>query len=200
DPDKEHEIGELDTRYPFDPTLMSSVPSVIRTGRSDWNPNMSDQDLADAARGPGHEGLLRQLGTNSYIIAPIVSRDHVFGAISLVRAESSDSYTDADLSVAEELARCAGTAIENARLYAEAKSAVAARDQVLAIVSHDLRNQLGVIAMGADLLARKTEAGVTGNDLAKPIETIRRTTSTMQHLVGDLLDMASIEAGKLSFQ
>ena len=200
DPNKEHEARELDGRYPFDPTLMSSVPHVIRTGRPDWNPDVSEQDLAGAARGTGHEGLLRQLGTKSYIIAPIVSRDQVFGAISLVRAESSRSYSDADLNLAEELGRRAGTAIENARLYAEAKSAVDARDQILAIVSHDLRNQLGVIAMGADVLARKTEAGVTSGDLTKPIETIRRTTSTMQHLLGDLLDMASIEAGRFSFQ
>jgi len=200
DPDKEHQVQELETRYPVDPTLMSSVPHVIRTGRSDWNPDMSTQDLAGAARGPGHETLLRQLGTKSYIIAPIVSRAHVFGAISLVRADSSPGYSETDLGLAEDLARCAGTAIENTRLYAEARRAVAARDQVLAIVSHDLRNQLGVIATGADLLARKTEAGVTGSDLAKPIETIRRTASTMQHLLGDLLDMASIEAGTFSFQ
>ena len=200
DPDKEHQVRELETGYPFDPTLMSSVPQVIRTGRSDWNSDMSTQDLAGAARGPGHETLLRQLGTKSYIIAPIVSRAHVFGAISLVRADSSPGYSETDLGLAEDLARCAGTAIENTRLYAEARRAVAAREQVLAIVSHDLRNQLGVIATGADLLARKTEAGVTGSDLAKPIETIRRTASTMQHLLGDLLDMASIEAGTFSFQ
>jgi len=199
-PDKEREVRDLDRGDSLDPTLMASVPQVIRTGRSEWKPDMSDQDLAAAARGPGHEALLRQLGTRSYIVAPMVAHDRVFGAISLVRTEASRPYSDADLVLAEELARCAGTAIENARLYAEARNAVAARDQVLAVVSHDLRNQLGVIAMGADLLARKTEEDGASGDLARPIETIRRTTKTMQHLVGDLLDMASIEAGTFSHQ
>jgi signal transduction histidine kinase/putative methionine-R-sulfoxide reductase with GAF domain len=200
DPDKEHQVQELDTRYPFDPSAMSSVPRVIQTGRCDWKPEMSGQDLTNAARGPGHEALLQELGTKSYIIAPIAVRDRVFGAISLVTGESRRRYSEADVMLAEELGRCAATAIENARLYAEAQRAVAARDQVLAIVSHDLRNQLGVIGMGADLLARKTDAAGTGGDLTKPIETIRRTTSTMQHLLDDLLDMASIEAGRLSFE
>src|SRR5262249_40209369 len=80
--DKEQQVRDLNRGHPFDPTLMSSVPSVIRTGRSEWNPEMSDQDVAKAARGPGHETLLRGLGTRSYIIAPIASHDQIFGAIS----------------------------------------------------------------------------------------------------------------------
>jgi signal transduction histidine kinase/putative methionine-R-sulfoxide reductase with GAF domain len=200
DPNKEHRVRELDSRYPFDPALMSSVPRVIRTGRSEWNPEMSDEDLAAAGRGPGHALLLRELGTRSYIIVPIAVRDHVFGAISLVRGDSGRRYSDADLTLGEELGRRAATAIENARLYAEAQKAVAARDQVLAIVSHDLRNQLGVIGMGANLLEKNADAAGTSGDLTKPIDTIRRTTDTMQHLLHDLLDMASIEAGQLSFE
>src|SRR5262245_26933634 len=199
-PDKEQRVRELDNRYPFDPSAMSSVPHVIRTGRYEWNPDMSDQAVGHAARGPGHESLLRELGTKSYIIAPIASRDRVFGAISLVTGESGRRYSDADVKLVEELGRCAATAIENARLYAEAQKAVAAREQILAIVSHDLRNQLGVLGVGANLLARKVEAAAASDELTKPIETLRRTTNTMQHLLDDLLDMASIEAGKLSFE
>ena len=200
DPDKERYVRELDKRYPFAPNLMSSVPHVIRTGRYEWSPDMSDQSLAHAARGPGHGSLLRELGTKSYIIAPIASRNRVFGAISLVMGESGRRYSDADLTLAEELGRCAGIAIENARLYGEAQKAVAAREQVLAIVSHDLRNQLGVIGMGANLLSRKAEAAGASGDLTRDIQTIRRTANAMQHLLGDLLDMASIQAGSLSFE
>jgi len=73
------------------------------------------------------------------------------------------------------------------------------RERVLAIVSHDLRNQLGVIAMGANLLSRRTSA-LDEADVRKPIETVQRTATSMQHLVGDLLDMASIQAGRLSIE
>jgi signal transduction histidine kinase len=200
DIDKEDRIRKLDEQYPFDPHATSSVPHVIRTGRYDWNPGMSDEDLANAVRGPEHQSLLLELGTKSYIIAPIASRDRVFGAISLVMGESGRRYTEADLKLGEELGRCAATAIENARLYAEAQKAITARDQVLAIVSHDLRNQLSVIAIGANLIARWADATESPDDVAKPIDTIRRTTATMEHLLDDLLDMASIEAGRLSFE
>ena len=104
------------------------------------------------------------------------------------------------MRVAEDLAGRTATTIENARLYAEARQAVAVREQVLAIVSHDLRNQLGVIAMGADLLARKAAAVAIGAEVSKPIDTIRRTATGMQHLLGDLLDMASIQAGRLAVE
>jgi len=200
DPDKERLVRDLDVRYPFEESLMSSVPRVIREGRSDWNPDVSDQDLARVARGDGHGPLLRELGTKSYIIVPIASHDVVFGAISLVRGEWSCRYSDADLMVAEELGRSAGAAIENARLYAEAQKAVAGRDQILAIVSHDLRNQLGVIATGSNLLARQADGIESRRELTKPIDTIRRTASRMEQLLGDLLDMASIDAGRLSFE
>ena len=200
DPDHEHHVRELERGHPFTPGLISSVPQVIRTGRSAWRAEMSDEDLAGAAGEMDQDTPWRERGAKSYLLAPIASRERVFGAISLVMAGSKRRYTEADLRVAEDLGRSAATAIENARLYAEAQKAVAARDQILAIVSHDLRNQLGVIGMGSNLLARKVEAGGLRDDLAKPIETIRRTTVRMEHLLRDLLDMASIDAGRLSFE
>jgi len=101
--------------------------------------------------------------------------------------------------LAEDLARRAATAIENARLYADAQKAIRLREHVLAIVSHDLRNQISVVSMGANQLARKASA-LDGIDFKKPIETLQRTANNMQHLVGDLLDMASIQAGRLSIE
>jgi signal transduction histidine kinase len=91
-------------------------------------------------------------------------------------------------------------AIENALLYQEAQQAVAVRDRVLAIVSHDLRNQLGVVKMGIHLLARKVETAAEKNELRKPIDTIDRTADSMQHLVTDLVDMAALQAGKLAVE
>jgi signal transduction histidine kinase len=96
------------------------------------------------------------------------------------------------------LARRAGVAIDNARLYAEAQQAVAVRDRVLAIVSHDLRNDLAVIGTGSHLLAEKART-LHADQLDKPIQAIQRVTQSMQHLLGDLLDMASLQAGKFSF-
>jgi serine phosphatase RsbU (regulator of sigma subunit) len=62
---------------------------------------------------------LRELGMSSVMIVPVASADRVLGAMSLVSAESGRRFTDADLRLAEELGRRAGSALENARLYTE---------------------------------------------------------------------------------
>src|SRR5213592_2436123 len=54
--------------------------------------------------------------------------------------------------LAEDLAGRAATGIENARLYADAQKAIRLREHVLAIVSHDLRNQISVVSMAAGQL------------------------------------------------
>ena len=198
DPSKEALARELEQRYPTDPNAVAGIPQVIRSGVTEWAPELSDEELQAAARDDAHFKTLRALGLKAYIIAPIPARQGPVGAIALITAESNRRYSQVDVQIAEELGRRVGMAIDNARLFAEAQEAIAVRDRVLAVVSHDLRNQLGVVHMGTELLARKAEAISGANDLRKPLDTMRRTTDSMQHLVSDLVDMASLQAGRLS--
>jgi signal transduction histidine kinase len=200
DPDKEKLAHELETRYPTEPDGASGIANVLRTGRAEFHAEVTDAELSAAARDPEHLRILRELGLKAYIIVPILSRDQVLGTISLVTAESNRRYSEDDLMLARDLAGRTANAIENARLYAEAQNAVESRERVLAIVSHDLRNHLGVLAVGADLLGKKVSDLKAGADLKKPVDTMQRTAKSMQHLVGDLLDMASIQAGRLSIE
>jgi signal transduction histidine kinase/putative methionine-R-sulfoxide reductase with GAF domain len=200
DPDKEKLVQELEERYPSKPDDPTGIANVLRTGRPEWHSEIADADLAVRTRGPEHLQALRELGLKAYIIVPIVSREQVLGTIALVTAESNRRYSEADLIVAEDLANRAATAIENARLYREAQNAVQIRERVLAVVSHDLRNLLAVISMGVDLLRAKVPTLQEAADLEKPVQTIRRTASNMEHLLSDLLDMASIRAGQLSIE
>ena len=132
----------------------------------------------------------------SRIAAPLVARGQTFGAIHLVMTEGR-RYTSAELEIAAELGERAGVAVDNARLYRDAQDAVRVRDDVLAIVSHDLRNPLGAIDLAATLLHRLHGADTRDR---KHIETIRRSAGRMEHLIDDLLDMASINAGRLSIK
>jgi signal transduction histidine kinase/putative methionine-R-sulfoxide reductase with GAF domain len=200
DPAKQQLALELAKRYPLDANAASGVPNVVRTGVSEWAPEIADGELAAVARGAEHLRMLRELGLKSYIVVPIRLNGSAAGAITLVTAESRRRYSHADLHLAEDLGRRVGAAIENARLYAAAQDAIGVRERVLAVVSHDLRNQLGVVAMAAELVARRAPSSRGAQELQKPVETILRTTGAMQHLLGDLLDMASIEAGRLSVE
>ena len=198
DPEKARLAADLQHRYPPDPNATTGITNVLRSGRSELHSEITDAELAAAARDPEHLLLLRALGFRAYIIVPILSRHQVLGTIALVTAESNRRYSDDDLLIAQDLASRAATAIENARLYADAQHAVQTRERVLAIVSHDLRNQLGVIGMAAQLLDLHGPALKGDADLLKPVEMIQRTARTMQTLLGDLLDMASIQVGRLS--
>jgi signal transduction histidine kinase len=87
-------------------------------------------------------------------------------------------------------------AIENARLYRAATEAIQLRDRVLGIVAHDLRNPLSAILMQASALRRREG----DRRSQKPREMIERAATRMNRLNQDLLDVALMEAGKLTLQ
>ena len=117
DPDRLALADELTRRYPPDPTAPTGVAQVLRTGRSEFYPEVTDEMLAAGARGEEHLELLRSVGFVGAMIVPIGLRDEVVGVISLINAESGRSFAEDDVMLAEELGRRAGAAIENARLY-----------------------------------------------------------------------------------
>ncbi len=114
---------ELHRRYPASPEATTGVYGVLRSGRSEFYPHITDEMLCAGALDEEHLGIMRSIGFTSVMIVPLVVREKVFGAISFVSAESGRRYTDADLAFAEELARKAALAIENARLYRDAEEA-----------------------------------------------------------------------------
>jgi PAS domain S-box-containing protein len=107
----------LQERYPTDPNARYGVPEVVRTGRSELIPEVTDEMLAVAAHDEEHLALARRVGLRSAIIVPLVARDRVLGAITFASAESGRRYGERDLSLSEELARRAAIAIDNAHLF-----------------------------------------------------------------------------------
>ena len=110
---------ELSRRYPEDPEAGQGPPHVLRTGESQLIAEITEERVAELAVDDLHLGLVRELGFQSYMGVPLVVRDQVLGVISFVAAESGRRYGPDDLALAEELARRAGIAVENAQLYRE---------------------------------------------------------------------------------
>jgi PAS domain S-box-containing protein len=129
DPDKVVWALELQERYPPDPDDPHGVSFVIRTGEPEFLPELPEELLEEAI---GEDKALReivqQLGLRSSICVPLNARGRTLGALSLIAAESHPPYTEADFALALELARRAGIAVDNSRLFREAeKGANAAR-------------------------------------------------------------------------
>jgi PAS domain S-box-containing protein len=195
DPAKVELAAEWARRYPLDRDAPTGPPNVIRTGEAELATEISDEMLARAALDEEHLRCARTLGLRSYVIAPISARGRTLGAITLISAGSGRRYQAADVEIAKELGRRAGIAVDNARLYEESRQAIRTREEVLAIVSHDLRSPLGAIDLSATALLHEHGAMPRSR---KQLEVIRRSTDRMQHLINDLLDMATIEAKGLS--
>jgi signal transduction histidine kinase len=120
---------------------------------------------------------------------PLLAHGQLIGAFALVASSGSRRFDLADLRLAQELARRAALAIESARLYAAARRAIQARDDVLGVVAHDLRNPLNAIHLQAEML-REQEGRASG-------EAILRSVTRMNGLIQDILDVTRLEAGQL---
>jgi signal transduction histidine kinase/CheY-like chemotaxis protein len=204
DPTKVSLALELDAKYPPQPDALTGVPSVLRTGRSEFYPDIPDELLVAACVDAEHLRIARALNLRSAMVVPLATRGRVLGALSFVYAESGRTYSEDDLHLAEELARRCANAIENARLYASEQAArksadIAnrAKDEFLAVVSHELRNPLNAILGWAKLLTLKD---FDESRVAKGMETIERNAVAMAQLIEDLLDMSRIISGKMRIE
>ncbi|HEV2722123.1 MAG TPA: HAMP domain-containing sensor histidine kinase [Thermoanaerobaculia bacterium] len=128
----------------------------------------------------------------SLMIVPLVSRGQILGVVTVV-APAGRVFAPEDVSLASELARHGSLAIDNARLYLESQQAVRAREEVLAIVSHDLRNPLNAVTLAAQLM--KMADGMPAEELEQ-VETIELSAQRMRRLIEDLLDVTRLEGGK----
>jgi PAS domain S-box-containing protein len=129
DPEKVALARILQERYPADPEAPYGVHQVVRTGEPELVPEIPESSLDDVARDEEHRALLRELGLRSYMVVPLVARGRMLGAISLVAAESGRRYGEEDLELAEDLARRAALAVDNARLYEETQRELAERER-----------------------------------------------------------------------
>lgn len=180
-------------------SLDRSRPHLMQAVLSEQRPvlikNPSDAHIASLAQGEEHLAALRAAEIRSMVGVPLVARGGLLGAMALLSSSSSHLYDTADVRLAEELARRAALAIENARLYRAAQQATRTRDDVLGVVAHDLRNPLQGILIRASLIATTQDQP---EQRREPLEGIKQAIRRMDRLIQDLLDVASLDAGRLS--
>lgn len=202
DPARVEWAREFDRRYPPHPDAPHAVPYVLRTGRSELYPEIPEALVAVYAHNPEHRQWLHRLGLCSYMVVPLAARGRTLGTMAFAMAESGRRLGPADLALAEDLARRAGLAVDNARLYKEAQDAIRLRDQFLSVASHELRTPLSPIQLQIQLLLRTMRAGalekVPRDRLEAMLDTCDRQIRRLVQLINELLDVSQMTAGKLS--
>ncbi|MFN2628054.1 MAG: ATP-binding protein [Gaiellaceae bacterium] len=133
DPAKVKFALEVQERYPPDPASPSGVPAVIRSGRPELMREIPEELLTASAVDDLHLDLMRELGLHSWLCVPLTARGRTLGAISFVAAESRRNFGPEDLVLAQELARSASAAIDNAQLLRQAEGRAQAARVLAAI-------------------------------------------------------------------
>jgi signal transduction histidine kinase len=184
-------------RYPIDLRASRGLGRVLREGETELVEEADPR--APGLVGGTEEGraLLERLAIRSYLAVPLRGPAGVIGAFAFGMSTSGRRFDERSVPIAVELARRAALAIENARLLETARREARAREQILAIVSHDLRTPLSAIRMGAHRL--KAVAGSAPAEALRAIgDVIQRSAGRMERLIGDLLDVAAVQAGRLT--
>ena len=176
----------------------AAVTTVLRQGEHLFIPECDDARLEvlgfpDRVR----EAILGRERSSLIMVLLSVGEQHV-GALTLGTLTPARQFTPLDLMFAESLAHRVALAVDRARLYAQAQAAIRARDEVLGMVSHDLRNPLNTIQLTATLLQDLGQEKRSDNQ--RWLEKITRSAEQMSTMISDLVDVASIEAGGFSVE
>ncbi len=165
DPEKVALAEKLQKRFPTDHDASHGAGAVLRTGRSELLPRITDDMLVALARDDEHLALARSLALRSALIVPLIARGRVLGVLSLIWAESNRTYGPDDVGFAEDIARRAAIAIDNAQLHSQISEAA------LNLQRAALPESLPSVA-GWEMAARYLPAGRTevGGDFYDAIE------------------------------
>lgn len=204
DPAKVQLAHQLRRRYPPDPHSRYGAAHVLKTGRSELMSDIPDALLTTAISDPELLQIMRGLGLRSSMVVPLIAGGRILGAISFVASESQRRFDSFDLALAEDLARRAAVAVDNARLYRASQEAILARDEFLSIASHELKTPLTSLQLQAQSLMRTLSKGnlthMPVERLTSKLQLVNQQSERLANLADELLDVARLRAGRIEFR
>jgi len=202
EPAREPLFQELESRYPLDWEVAQRSPEVLRTRGAVHSPHLladlSEQALRELSPDGTYEAIIRALGTRSTMVLPLVAGSHVVGSLTLASGLPG-RYGSNDLELARQVAERIAMAIDNARLYRTAQTAVRLRDEFLSTASHELRTPVTTIQLVIQSLTRGLHEGKPSISTDK-LAVASRQTERLATLINQLLDVARIESGRFELR
>lgn len=203
DPRRHEDTSALVSRALSSASNDLPMTSALRIAHGVEAQNITDIPAWLAANFPDpvSRAIVETLGAGSVLIVPLRAGGRAIGALHLVRTRPGSTHSREEIHVADQFAGLAALAIENARLYEESRRAVRERDEMLAIVSHDLRNPVNAIVMLTGAVLSRRISDLEGDDHAlmgrDEVEAIRNAASQANDLIQDLQDVSRIASGRL---
>ena len=181
----------------LDSQITEGLNGVIFSGKSQLHQQPDRNILAKTFFSQAIFEQILAAEPNSVITVPLTSYGKTFGAMTLVSKKSQPSFTDIDLSVAQDLAKRASIVIENAQLYNRAELANRAKSAFLANMSHEIRTPLNAMLGFAELLLDNQNFSEEQNNYSS---TIVRNGRQLIRLVDELLDLAKVESDRIQIE
>ena len=181
--------------YPATRVLLHGAPVLIESLEPHLARAVSNDDE--------HLEMIEAAAVRSVICVALAAHGRTLGFLTFLTTRSGRTYTARDVEVAQDIARRCALAIENARLFEEARSALRVRDDFLSVASHELRTPLTPLQLQIDALERKFADFVkSGKEawLEERLGSIRRQTDRLEHLVEELREMSHIVEGSVHLQ
>ncbi len=193
--DEKRPLAErLRARFDLQRDAREGPASVVKRGQTELASPLSAEQLAQLTEGDA-SGPQPPPGLRSAIYTPLRVRGHTLGVLCFFSSDAR-RYDAGDLARAEELAQRAAVAIENARLYREARQAVSLRDEFLTVASHELRTPLTSLKLYMQGLLRDFPRA-SPERLKGKLEIANHQVDRLAHLVGQMLDLSRITHGRL---
>ncbi|MFL5354926.1 ATP-binding protein [Archangium sp.] len=189
-------LEELQRRYPPGPGSRAPAMQAMDTGETVLVPRVSEEALRAVCMDDAHYQLVLELGLRSLLTVPLVARGQALGALTFASAEPG-RYGPWERSLAEELARRAAIAIDNARLYRRAEEAIRLRETFLSVAGHELRTPLLPLQLRLQSLLRRGRGGASlePSVLLGEVAAVEWQTRRLGQLVDQFLDVSNLVAG-----
>ena len=202
DPSKEELVRQLHSRYVPAPDEPHPLVKMIHSQTPVLVEDIDEASMAGIIRDEKHRVILRKLDFKSYMAVPLVARGRLFGAMTFAIAGGERRYSQQDVSLAEELARRAALALDNARLYENSQRvqealrvALEAKDEFLGVMSHELRTPITAIYGGTRVLRSRGER-LDDESKARLLEDIEQESERLFRMVENLLVLSRLELGQ----
>jgi signal transduction histidine kinase len=185
---------DLFMQVPLNPSRGPLIGKVLQDRETTFIPIFLPDRLASF--GEEAQRAIHAADVKSVIATPLVARGKLIGVITFICSSGSRIYGPRDVRIAEELAQRAALSIENAQLFAEAQNAIKTREDVLAVVSHDLKSPVATMQLVANVTRALKEIDV--KKVREFANKVQRSADEMEMLIDDLLDFARIRSGTFS--
>ena len=170
---------------PLSEILRNGAPVILRTDAA--------AKIIEATSNPAYIAAMRAMNPQAALYLPLIARGQLIGVLSLFRADRG--FDIDDLAFAEDLGRLAALALDNSRLLEVVRGSLRAREEIVGVVSHDLRNPVAAVKM---LSRAALSAGEGDSDGAREnLSLIAEAAEQMDSLIRDLLDLSRIDVGQL---